>query len=142
METIRSQPFLVAILAGAAAQVIKVVSFLLVEKAVNYKRFVQADGSPNMHSAAMSALAVSIGLKDGFGSIVFALALCLTVLVMVDTWNVKRAASRNAEVIVLIVERIRSKGGRNYRAPESLSYTHMDVLIGTVFGIAVTLLLT
>ena len=67
LESIRSQPFLIAILAGACAQLLKVLSFLIIEKRVNYRRFVQTHGSPNMHSTAFSALTTAIGLHSGFG---------------------------------------------------------------------------
>jgi acid phosphatase family membrane protein YuiD len=43
----------------------------------------------------MSALALFIGIRDGFDSIVFTLTLCLAIMVMVDTWNVKQAHSNN-----------------------------------------------
>jgi acid phosphatase family membrane protein YuiD len=136
-----NQPFLVAILAGAVAQTIKVITFLILEKRVNYRRFVQADGSPNMHSAAMSALSMAIGLRDGFGSLVFVLALCLTVVVCVDTMNVKSATSKQAEVVNLIMERLRQRRkGRSKPLKKRQSYTRVDVLTGVVIGILLALL--
>jgi acid phosphatase family membrane protein YuiD len=135
-----TKPYLVAILAGAAAQTVKVLSFIIVEKKVNYKRFVQPDGSPNMHSAAMSALTTYVGFIDGFGSVTFTLSLCLTIMVMVDTWNVKQAHSQQQEVILLLLDRwsVNQPGwgkGRN-----ALSYTPVDVLSGAALGIVITLL--
>jgi len=140
VEQLQTKPFLVAILAGLIAQTLKGISFLIVERRVNYRRFVQTDGSPNMHSAAMSALTVAVGLKAGFDSLVFTLALCLLAIVMVDTWNVKRAASRHAELIVLILARLRHDEAWARRR-KALSYTPIDVLSGLVLGVAVTLLL-
>jgi acid phosphatase family membrane protein YuiD len=135
-----TQPFLVAMLAGTAAQVIKVVTFLMIEKRVNYKRFVQPDGSPNMHSAAMSALTLSVGLNDGFPSIVFTLSLCLTLMVMVDTWNVKQAHSQQQEVVLLLVDRWGTKHASWARSRKALSYSPVDVLSGAILGIVITLL--
>ena len=91
--------FLVAILAGACAQLLKVVSYLIIEKRVNYRRFVQTHGAPNMHATAFSALMVSVGLKDGFDSLPFSIAACLTAIILVDTMNVKNATSRQAEAV-------------------------------------------
>jgi acid phosphatase family membrane protein YuiD len=127
--------------AGLAAQTIKVLSFLILEKRVNYKRFVQPAGSPNMHSAAMSALTLSVGLLDGFASIPFALSLCLTLMVTVDTWNVKQAHSRQQEVILLLVDRWSTKHSRWAKSRKALSYTPMDVLSGTALGIVITVLI-
>ena len=139
-NTIHAQPFLVAMLAGLTAQVIKVISFLIVEKRVNYKRFVQPGGSPNMHSAATAALSIYIGFVDGFTSIVFALSLCLTVMVSIDTWNVKGAHSKHQEFIMLILDRVSVKRGGLERSRKALSYTPVDVFTGLALGVLISLL--
>jgi acid phosphatase family membrane protein YuiD len=136
-----TKPYLVAIVAGIVAQTVKVLSFLVVEKRVNFRRFVQTDGSPNMHSAAMSALALYIGFIDGFGSIVFTLALCLTIMVMVDTWNVKQAHSRQQEVMLMLIDRWSSKHEAWAKSRKALSYSPVDVLSGAALGVVITLLI-
>ena len=138
---LQNKPFLIAILAGTIAQLIKVLSFLLVEKKVNYKRFVQSDGSPNMHTAAMSALGMAVGFRDGFGSLLFVLVLCMTILICVDTLNVKNAASRQAEVIQVIVERLRKKkSGRLSEKWKGLSFKPVDVFSGVILGVVFALI--
>lgn len=139
VEVFQNKLFLVAILAGACAQFLKVLSFLVLEKKVNYKRFVQTDGSPNMHSSAFSALTVAVGMREGFDSMLFAFGLCLTAIIVVDTMNVKNATSRQAEAVLQILDRLRkrpSTPGRN----ANLSYTPVDVFSGMVVGVAVALL--
>jgi acid phosphatase family membrane protein YuiD len=61
-----------------------------------------------------------------------------TALVTVDMWNVKRAASRQAEVVDLLLSRVRPQGPVPMRRP--LSYSVIDVLTGTVLGIVLGLL--
>ncbi len=134
------EPWVAALVAGLAAQALKVFSFLLLEKRLNFRRFVEADGTPNMHSAAFSALTLSVGLRDGSGSLVFALALCLTAMVSVDIWNVKRAASRHAELITRILERVRPGHPPSDRARKALSYSPIDVLTGTALGCVIALM--
>jgi hypothetical protein len=136
-----TKPYLVAILAGMTAQVVKVLAFILVEKRVNYRRFVQTDGSPNMHSATMSALALTVGFLDGFDSVVFTLALCLAIMVIVDTWNVKQAYSKQQEVLLLLIDRWSTKHTAWAKSRKALSYTPVDVLSGTALGAIITLLL-
>lgn len=139
--TLIHHPFLVAILAGAAAQMIKVITFLILEKRVNFRRFVQTDGSPNMHTAAMSALSMAVGLRNGFDSVIFVLALCLTVVVCVDTMNVKNAASKQAEVMDLLLKRIRRRKKSRLKPPkQGQSYTRVDVFSGVAIGIVFALL--
>ncbi len=139
LDLIRDMPFVVAILAGFFAQIVKVVSFLVMEKRVDYRRFVETDGMPNMHGTTFSALTIAVGLTAGFGSVVFGLVLCLTSIVLVDTMNVKNAQSRQAEAVALLVERLR---GRRSGAGERRrnSYTPLDVFTGVVLGAVFALL--
>jgi acid phosphatase family membrane protein YuiD len=139
IEALQAKPFLVAITAGACAQLLKVLSFIALEKKVNYRRFVQTDGAPNMHSAAFSALAAAVGMREGFDSLMFAFAVCVTAIILVDTMNVKNATSRQAEAVLLLLDRVRKKP---YPNPDQkrLSYTPMDVFSGVAMGIGIALL--
>lgn len=134
-DAIRELPFLVAILAGLVGQTTKVISFLILEKRVNYRRFVQADGAPNTHTTTFSALAVAVGITAGFDSIVFALAVCITSIVLVDTLNVRNAASRQAEAVGLLLERLRGERGRAGVGRAGRSYTLLDVFSGVLLGV-------
>jgi len=140
LNVFRDMPFVVALLAGIFAQVVKVVSFIVMEKRVDYRRFVETDGMPNMHSTTFSALTIAVGLSAGFDSVVFGLVLCLTSIVLVDTMNVKNAQSRQAEAVALLLERLRghrSRGGERRKN----SYTPLDVFSGVVLGAVFSLLL-
>ena len=133
-----SRPVLLGFTAGLSAQAIKVLSFLLLEKRINFRRFVATDGAPNMHSAAFAALSMGVGQMTGVQSLEFAVCASFTALVTVDMWNVKRAASRQAEVVDLLLSRVRPQGPVPMRRP--LSYSVIDVLTGTVLGIVLGLL--
>jgi acid phosphatase family membrane protein YuiD len=61
------------------------------------------------------------------------------VLVTVDLWNVKHAASRQAQVVDWIVQRLRPNWRPSPR--RELSYTVVDVLAGTLVGVGLALLL-
>lgn len=135
VDLIRDKPFIVAILAGIIAQAIKVVSFLIIEKKVNYRRFVQTDGAPNMHSATFSALATAVGLTSGFGSLSFAFAICITSIILVDTINVKNAATRQAQAVGLLLSKLRRDQLPPGAGNLSNSYTPVDVFSGVLLGI-------
>jgi acid phosphatase family membrane protein YuiD len=148
-DVIRDKPFLIGILAGAVAQLIKVLTFLVLEKKVNYRRFVQSEGIPDMHVSAMSALTLAIGLKEGFGSPLFALPLSLSSLIFVNTVGVKKQASQQAEVVDLMLQRImRKKQGkrgskadieRYQRIAEGVRHAPVDVLTGMALGCVISL---
>jgi acid phosphatase family membrane protein YuiD len=134
LETPLARPLVVGVIAGLAAQTFKLFSFLILEKRINFRRLVETDGAPNMHSAAFAGLAAAIALDDGLASLEFALAAGLTALVTVDIWNVKHAASRQADLVDTIVRRVKPDFQGEER--RSLSYTVFDVLAGTGVGIA------
>lgn len=133
-----SSPLVVGVLGGMVAQTLKVVSFLILEKRINFRRLVETDGAPNMHSAAFAALTCAVGQTFGFGSLAFAVSACFTSLVTVDMWNVKRAASRQALMVDLIVQRLWPDRAFPVRRP--MSYSVLDVITGTVIGVVTALL--
>lgn len=139
LEAIGDKPFLVAIIAGAGAQLVKVAAFLIAERRVNYRRFVQTDGAPNLHSTAFAALATAVGKSVGFDSLAFGLAGCLTAIILVDTMNVKNATSRQKEAMLLILDRVRRRVPRPEDRTPQLSYTPWDVFSGVVLGVGVAL---
>lgn len=134
-----TRPLLVGVLAGAAAQAVKLASFLLLEKRINFRRLVETDGAPNMHGAVFAGLSTAIAQQEGLSSLLFAVAGCFTALVTVDLWNVKRAASRQAQVVDLLINRLRPQGRTGGRRP--LSFTVVDVLAGTALGITLAFLI-
>ena len=93
-----------------------------------------------MHSAAFSALAVAVGVRAGFDSLAFAFAVCLTAVIVVDTMNVKNATSRQAEAILLVMDRVQKKKPPAQERNSRLSYTPMDVFTGMAVGVIVSLL--
>ena len=141
LELIQGQPFLVAFAAGACAQFVKVLSFLILEKRVNLRRFVQTHGSPNMHSAAFSGLTVAVGFHSGFDSLAFSIAVCITAIIVVDTMNVKTATSKQAEAILLIMDRVRKRQPPAGPRKPSSSYTPVDVFTGMAVGIFVAMMM-
>jgi len=132
-------PLAAGLLAGATAQAVKLVSFLVLEKRINFRRLVETDGAPNMHSAAFAALSTAVAEDLGHASIEFAVCAGFTALITVDMWNVRRAASRQAEVVELILHRLRPNRVEPERRP--LSYDVADVLTGTVLGVTLALII-
>ena len=51
------------------------------ERRWDFKKLVGSGGMPSSHSSTVSALAIAIGLQEGFGASVFAVALILACVV-------------------------------------------------------------
>ena len=99
-------------------------------------------GMPSSHSAAVSAVATSIGLTCGFGSSIFAVALAFAAIVMIDAQSVRRAAGQQARLVNQIVDELfRTHKFPQHKLGELLGHTRVEVLLGMLLGIVTALLL-
>ena len=98
-------------------------------------------GMPSSHSAAVVAVATSVGLTDGFGSQLFAVALALAAVVMIDAQTVRRAAGMQARVLNQIVDELfKTHHFPQHKLVEFLVHTRLEVLFGFLLGIFTALL--
>ena len=133
---------MVALLAWFAAQLIKVLITLLIEKRLDMTRMVGLGGMPSSHSAIASAVTVGIGLRMGFNSALFALSCVMSLITMTDAAGVRRAAGQQAAMINKIVQDIISNGGDlpDETLKELLGHTPFQVMMGALLGILVALI--
>jgi len=96
---------LTALAVQAACQAFKVVFYSLREKRLALSWFVSAGGMPSAHSAFVTALTVSVGLRDGFGSGVFAVACVFSVITIYDALRLRGAVEHHARILAMLVER-------------------------------------
>jgi uncharacterized protein len=54
---------------------------------------------PSSHSATVSALATSVAMVEGFGSVAFGIAAILAIVVMYDAAGVRRWVGRQSIVL-------------------------------------------
>ena len=84
------------ILAAATAQIIKFFIFTYKTKKINFKIFTTTGGMPSSHSAGVMGLSTSVGLIEGWDSIIFAVAIGYALITMYDAAGVRRAAGKTA----------------------------------------------
>lgn len=124
-----------ALTAWFTAQVLKTMTSYWRHGAFNAERLVGAGGMPSSHTALVVSLAVSIALRDGIESDLFALAVILAGIVMYDAAGVRRAAGRQAKVINKLVREMRVEHKvRETRLKELLGHTPIEVLGGAIQG--------
>lgn len=142
MTFLEQSSFVTAIICWFAAQVIKVITVLVVDRRIDFGRFVGSGGMPSSHSAFVTGLATSVGLSSGFASEVFSIAAVLALVVMYDAAGVRRAAGEQAKILNQLVE---EWGKQNYkntevRLKEQLGHTPLQVTAGAILGIAIAML--
>lgn len=141
--SIFANPALLAgLIAWLIAQAIKFVVAFIQTKRIDVTKFVSSGGMPSAHASSTIALAVTIGIREGFGSSLFAIAAVLTLVVMYDAAGVRRAAGKQAAVINEIIELIKLHKHIEPKLKELLGHTPVEVLAGALLGIVVALVMT
>ena len=133
---------LVAAVAGwMVAQFIKLLTFVIRERKFDYGFLFRLGGMPSSHTAASAACAVSVGLRSGFGSPVFAVAMGMLALIMIDAQSVRRAAGVQARLLNQMAEEFyRHHKFSPEKLVEFLGHTRLEVVMGAVLGLAIALL--
>jgi acid phosphatase family membrane protein YuiD len=115
-----------------ACQAFKVVFYSVREKRLALSWFVSAGGMPSAHSAFVTALTVSVGLWDGFGSSVFAVACVFSIITIYDALRLRGAVEHHARILAKLVEKLPDTpaGVINTRLGHSLPEIVAGVLTG------------
>lgn len=139
-EIVRHPWFVSAFLAGGLAQCVKLATGLVRHRRFDRNFLFAPGGMPSAHSALVTALAVAVGLTDGFDSPEAMIAVGLGTITMADAVSIRRAAGEHARILNGVVAKLAENGG--FEAPhleERLGHRRSEVVGGVVFGIAVAL---
>ena len=130
------------LLAWFLAQLIKVVLDLALLGKMEWQRFFSSGGMPSSHSALVVAATTAIGMTDGFGGTVFALAVILSAVVMYDACNVRRSAGDTARLVNKLLEHMEKLTAEDLAGNlrEVMGHTPLQVLMGALLGFGVGLL--
>ena len=119
------------------AQVIKFILFTVKSRRVNFKIFSTTGGMPSSHSAGAMGLSTMVGILQGYDSILFAMSLGFSLIIMYDAAGLRRAAGKTAACLNKMMEDfyhhdLQSVGGK---LKELLGHTPFEVFVGAIFGI-------
>lgn len=126
------------LLAAFIAQVLKFIIHFITEKKINFKIFTTTGGMPSSHSAAVVGLSTSVGLIQGFDSLLFAISTGYALIVMYDAAGLRRASGKMAVCLNKIMDDfykhdVQSVGGK---LKELLGHTPIEVFAGAALGVA------
>ncbi|XP_031474964.1 uncharacterized protein LOC116247128 isoform X1 [Nymphaea colorata] len=136
-----NSPLFLAWAAFAIGQSFKFFILWYKERRFDAKLLIGSGGMPSSHSATVTALAVSIGLQEGFDGSLFAVAAVLASVVMYDAFGVRLHAGRQAEVLNQIVFELPAEHPLSDTRPlrELLGHTPPQVFAGSMLGLAIAL---
>ena len=133
---------LAGIASWLAAQFIKLFLFLWRERKFDYGFLFRLGGMPSSHTSSAAACATSVGLRAGWNSPVFAVAVGLLALIMIDAQSVRRAAGVQARLLNQMAEEFyRNHKFSPEKLVEFLGHTRLEVLMGALLGIGMALLM-
>ncbi len=126
------------LLAWIVAQTAKVTLAARQRHRFDVRWFLGTGGMPSAHSAGVAALAAAVGLRVGFETAIFAVAIIFALVTMFDAQGVRRAAGRQAIALNKIVDELYARGQvSEERVKELLGHTPVEVLVGAVLGLVV-----
>ena len=139
-EIITNQVLVAPLCAWAVAQLLKVFTTLVKEKRLDLRYLVISGGMPSAHSALVSALATSVAIVQGLGSVAFGITAILALVVMYDAAGIRQSVGLQSVVLNRIMKELRSRRPiaeleRDLR--EFIGHTPFQVIAGAVLGIVV-----
>lgn len=143
IELIHNQIFVSAVLGWLVAQVLKTIIHMIVNKQFVAERMVGGGGMPSSHSATVCALATAVGMKCGGGSVEFAMAIMLAIIVMYDAMGVRRETGIQGRVLNEMLEIFTNMGkeiSAEAKLKELVGHTPLQVLMGAVLGVIIAVI--
>ena len=121
-------PFIAALI----SQTIKVIIETKRYHKLNIKRFFDGmGGMPSTHSTLTSSLTTIIYLNYGVTSILFALSLFFSLIVIYDSMGIRYESSKHAYILNKIT---------NYNLNDRLGHKPIETLLGVFLGIILTII--
>ncbi len=127
------------LVAVVIAQFLKVLTFYLKMKEIDFEKLATTGGMPSSHSAGVCALTMSAGLIAGFDSLIFAVSGGYALVVMHDAAGLRRDAGDMAKLLNQILRDFYKSNIKTKSAQlkELLGHTPKEVIAGVVLGCAV-----
>lgn len=141
-------PLVTALLSNILAQVLKTVVYYYRTGKWDFHWVIASGGFPSSHSSTVTALSLSIGIQEGFGSAIFAVTTIFSFIVMYDACHVRYYSGKNIELTQQLVKDLREMTGLHFDDPiyqeklkNVLGHKFVEVIGGFVVGLAVPLIL-
>lgn len=132
----------VSLIACLVAQGLKLVIEFFREGKFDLRSLFTTGGMPSAHSALVASLATGVGIREGWESTDFAIALLFAIIVMFDAAGVRQAAGKQARLLNQMVDELfqEHKDFNEEKLKELLGHTPLQVLVGVFLGIIIALL--
>jgi acid phosphatase family membrane protein YuiD len=136
-----NQTLIIPLLVWFISQTIKFVIGVLRLK-VDFSLFVTSSGMPSSHTALVTSLACVVGIKEGFTSSAFAIAVIFAAIVIYDAAGVRYAVGDQAKTINNLIKKLfEGKDHHFKKLKEGLGHRPIEVLVGAILGVGLSVIL-
>ncbi len=139
-------PLFSAAIAFVITQLLKPIINAMLGNGWKWRYLITTGGMPSSHSAAASALTVSIGMSEGIDSASFAICVFIALVIMNDAMNVRYETGKQAELLNKwseILAELHKNGPFSPIAFKTMiGHSALQVVAGAVLGAATGALYT
>ncbi len=141
LEVLDNHVLWCAVLAWFVAQALKIPTYWLIEKKLDWRRFFGSGGMPSSHSAFVISLTIMIGATEGFDTALFAAAVVLSAIVMYDASGVRHETGIQGQVLNEILQKVFVDGQpiTDVELKELVGHTKVEVAGGSIVGVLTAL---
>ncbi len=141
VKILKNDIFWVTLFTGFFTQGIKFIIYWIKDKRPNLEWLFTTGGMPSSHSASVMCLSTMVGIRKGFDSLIFAVVLYFSLIIMYDAAGLRRAAGEQAKIINTLIKEIgKGKVIEHKSLKELLGHTPIEVLTGATLGIIIGVL--
>ena len=127
-------PLIASLSSMVISQIVKLIIMLLTGKKLNFVSLTRSGGMPSSHSALITAITLSIGLKNGFSSSHFFLSVVLSLVVIYDARGIRHTVGKHAKLLNDTVLNSTDK-----KLNEHVGHTFPEIIAGISIGIIISL---
>ena len=136
--------FLAGIFSWLGAQFLKTLIHLIYGRIKTIKdlianMFWRTGGMPSSHSAVVTAVCTSIGIREGVTSSIFMLSLLFTLITMRDAVGVRRSSGVQSQKLNELGRELEKNGSiKEYKSIKEVNgHTPIQVIMGALLGVLI-----
>jgi hypothetical protein len=122
----------IAALVQVSCQLFKVVYYSLKDRKIELGYVTATGGIPSSHSAFVTALSVTVGIRNGFTSDIFAVSAVFSIIVMYDAVRLRGIVQRQSKLLNRLTSRYHPEEHENLR--EMIGHTPVEIVTGVLVG--------
>jgi hypothetical protein len=127
-----------ALVAGLAAQLLKVIIELVRTRRLDLLRFFDNGGMPSSHTALVTTLSIGVARDAGVDSALFAVTLLFSLYFIFEAAGLRQEVGNQARVLNDLVDELRHTHHLDReRLKELVGHTWAEVFAGFLFGVIV-----